>query len=151
MSTENMGNSLKKQFSSIIYYISIFGSVSYLFSGFILLKLPFPLSYKFKSLLQQGINLPNLDVAYVSAISWCVVLVFGLNSIMQHIDTRNEFSMVKEQQRMMQQPMESLTGGQEQIKALVNAEKESIQILPKFSLLDDSVEEVISKYQYLLN
>lgn len=152
MNPNMMFDMMKKNLINALYYIVIFVGVGYLFSGFILLKLPFGLTQKFKSMLQQGLNLPDLDVSYVSAISWCFLLVFGLNGILQHFDGDDNFSMMKEQEQMMKAPM--MPFGAEQGKdysKILTAEKENLEIIPFFSILDESSDKVIEKYQYLLD
>ena len=142
---------LKKNVLNALYYILIFVGVGYLFSGFILLKLPFGLTQKFRSMLQQGLNLPDVDVSYVSAISWCLLLVFGLNSIVQHFDGGEQFSMLKEQEQMMKAPMMMPFGqGGNEYDKLFNDEKENLEIIPQFSLLEDAVDRLIDKYEYLI-
>jgi hypothetical protein len=150
MNPSMMTDMIKKNVLNGLYYALIFVGVGYMFSGFILLKLPFGLTQKFRTMLQQGLNLPDVDVSYVSAISWCFILVFGLNSILQHFDGGADFSMLKEQEQMMKNPM--MFGGQQgtDYEKLFSTEKENIEIIPQFSLLDDSVERLIDKYEYLL-
>jgi len=70
MNPNMMTDMLKKNVVSGLYYAILFVGVGFLFSGFILLKLPFGLTQKFRGMMQQGLNLPDLDVSYVSAISW---------------------------------------------------------------------------------
>lgn len=146
-----MMDMMKKNVINGLYYALIFVGVGYMFSGFILLKLPFGLTQKFRSMLQQGLNLPDVDVSYVSAISWCFILVFGLNSILQHFDGGENFSMMKEQEQMMKAPMMMPFGPQGQdYEKLLSAEKENIEIIPYFTVLDDSVDRLIEKYEHLL-
>ena len=152
MNPNMMGEMIKKNIVNAIYYIFIFVGVGFFFSGFILLKLPFGLTQKFRGMMQQGLNLPDVDVSYVSAISWCLILVFGLNNIIQFFDGGEDFSIMQQQEQMMKQPLNLMPnpmGGNDYDKVL-KPEKESIAILPGFSVLDDAVDNVIEKYKSFL-
>lgn len=56
--------------------------IQHFFSGFILLKVPFPLTAGFKSMFQRGLaaELPDLDSSYVSSVSWYFLVMYGLRS-----------------------------------------------------------------------
>lgn len=152
MNPNMMGEMIKKNIVNAIYYIFIFVGVGFFFSGFILLKLPFGLTQKFRGMMQQGLNLPDVDVSYVSAISWCLILVFGLNNIIQFFDGGEDFSIMQQQEQMMKQPLNLMPnpmGGNDYDKVL-KPEKESIAILPGFSVLDDAIDNVIEKYKSFL-
>ena len=56
--------------------------VGYFFSGFLCLKVPFPMpSNHFRSMLQRGVDLSTLNISYVSSLSCYFMVTFGLNGV----------------------------------------------------------------------
>ncbi|PHJ25247.1 membrane protein [Cystoisospora suis] len=78
--TQTMGM-LKSQMSFIILQGGMAYFINYLFSDFLVAKMPFPLTYRFKSMLQRGIDLPSLDVTYVSSLSWYFLIMLSSSGL----------------------------------------------------------------------
>ena len=149
MNPNMMGDMLKRNVTNAVYYISLFVVGGYFFSGYLILKLPFGLTRKFKSMMQQGLNLPDFDPSYVSAVSWCLILVFGINPILQFFDGGEDFSMLAQQRQMMAPPLNMMSNpmmGGKDYKKILDPEKESINIISNFSLVEDSVDTLIKRY-----
>ena len=51
--------------------------VTFFFSGFVLGKVPFGLSPRFRPMLQRGVDLAALDVSYFTGLSYYILLLFS--------------------------------------------------------------------------
>lgn len=49
------------------------------------MKLPFPLTIKFKSMLQAGVATKDMDPRWMSSISWYFLCIFGLQPVFNFI------------------------------------------------------------------
>ncbi|KAL2475725.1 Protein of unknown function DUF106 [Abeliophyllum distichum] len=132
---------MKKNLSMIIPQTLTFAWVNFFFSGFVAAKIPFPLTQRFRSMLQNGIDLSTVDVSYVSSRSWYFLNLFGLRGLFSLI--LGEENATDDTQRMMQ-----MSGfGFDPTKSL-GAEKDSLDIfqhewaLPKF---EQRAEAVLKK------
>ncbi|PWN41688.1 transmembrane protein [Ceraceosorus guamensis] len=82
---EAMMDQLKKSMVMMVPQTVIMGWINWFFSGFVLLRLPFPLTLRFKLMLQRGIDTQDMDVSWVSSISWYFLCLFGLNAVFRLI------------------------------------------------------------------
>ncbi|PFH33085.1 putative membrane protein [Besnoitia besnoiti] len=74
---------LKGQMSFIFLQGGMAYFINYLFPDFLVAKMPFPLTFRFKSMLQRGIDLPSLDVTYVSSLSWYFLIMMSSGGLLQ--------------------------------------------------------------------
>ncbi|CAN6472124.1 unnamed protein product [Victoria cruziana] len=114
---------MKKNLSMIIPQTLTFAWVNFFFSGFVAAKIPFPLTQRFRGMLQNGIDLSTVDVSYVSSRSWYFLNLFGLRGLFSLI--LGEENATDDAQRMMQ-----MSGGFgfDPTRSL-SAEKDSLDIV----------------------
>merc|ERR1719373_1457924 len=55
--------------------------VSHLFSGFLVAKTPFPLTFQFKGMLQRGVEVQSLEPGYVSSLCWYMFVMMTSHSL----------------------------------------------------------------------
>jgi ER membrane protein complex subunit 3 len=76
-----MVNMMKQQAGMFVPQMLMMGWISYFFSGFVVARLPFGVAENFRPMLQRGVALQSLDVAYVSSLSWYFLVLFGLRGL----------------------------------------------------------------------
>lgn len=117
--------------------------VNHFFAGFVLMKLPFPLTPRFKEMLQSGVITPDLDVRWVSSISWYFISVLGLNPVYNLLLTD-----ANEDQLSLMQPQDSNTGmpGEPQAEAIMKSLANDLTIAQHDSCFEDIEQRVLEKY-----
>jgi hypothetical protein len=83
--------------------IAMYSFVTWMFPGFVLLKLPFPITEKFRPLLQNGLSVSTLDITYVTSLSWYFLTMFGTQPFVQLLASR--LSQTDMAEVMLQQQM----------------------------------------------
>ena len=78
---------VKKGLSGMVPQLAMGFFVNFFFSGFVMGKIPFPLSPRFKPMLQRGIDLVGLDVSYFTSLSYYILLLFGLQASCTRADS----------------------------------------------------------------
>ncbi|KAJ3026745.1 UNVERIFIED_CONTAM: ER membrane complex subunit 3 [Siphonaria sp. JEL0065] len=139
----NMMEGLKKNMMMVVPQTIIMSWINFFFSGFILskqkaridipsFKLPFPLTLRFKSMLQAGIETRDMDVTWVSSISWYFLNLMGLQSIFTIIlGQGNSAGGMRDMQQMQQMNpamMAAGAGASPDATALFKSEREFLEI-----------------------
>lgn len=83
MDPNGMSDTMKKQMFALASQMFFFTWIDRMFAGFISAKLPFGLTQGFKAMFQSGIDLQDLNVSYVSSLSWYILISSGLQGIIQ--------------------------------------------------------------------
>ena len=77
-----MTNMMYNNLSNIVPQMATMAWVNFFFSGFVVARVPFPLTQRFRGMLQRGVDLAELDVTYVSSLSWYFLNLFGINGLL---------------------------------------------------------------------
>lgn len=78
---DGMMGMMKNNMAMMIPNTLIMSWINAFFSGFVIIKLPFPITIKFKSMLQAGVATREMDPRWMSSISWYFLCYFGLQSV----------------------------------------------------------------------
>lgn len=144
---EAMMGMLKGNMLTMISQTLIMSWINAFFAGFVILKLPFPLTIRFKSMLQSGVMTRDLDVRWVSSLSWYFLNLFGLQSVFGFILGSNNAANQMAQQMASMNPAAAVNPfqpGQDPDK-LYLSEAENLEVMEHFCILDGIEERVLNK------
>ncbi|KAK5117607.1 hypothetical protein LTR62_005029 [Meristemomyces frigidus] len=162
---EGMMGMMKGQVAMMVPQSLIMGWINAFFSGYVIsmtrfwgkegiclesafadtspVKLPFPLTPRFKDMLQAGVGTQDLDVRWVSSLSWYFLTLFGLQPVYNFIlGSNNAASQVAQQMQMQQgNPM----GGVEDQDKLFHAEAENMEVVEHWYVLEGVEDRLLAR------
>ncbi|KAF8914568.1 integral membrane protein DUF106-domain-containing protein [Mucidula mucida] len=147
---DGMMAGMKTQMVMMVPQMVIMGWINFFFQGFVLIKLPFPLTLGFKSMLQRGIETPDMDVRWVSSLSWYFLNFFGLNGLYR-ILLGGDNAAADQSQMMMASPFAGAgpqAGQPQDYNKLFKAEKDNLAFAEGlYKWVGDGVEDrLLRKY-----
>ena len=108
-------------------------------------KLPFPLTPQFKQMLQAGVGTRDLDVRWVSSLSWYFLTLFGLQPVYNFIlgskNAANQMAQQMQQAQMGANPM----GGAEDPEKIFRAEGENLEVIDHKYILEGVEDRLLEK------
>ena len=140
-----------------VSYIALHGTlgywISHMFSGFVVAKMPFPLTFKIKAMFQRGIEVTALDSSYVSSLSFYFFVMMSSSAIVAIIN-RIFGSRGSENDGAAEVAMMATGGmppppamGNPDIKKLYETERENLEIAGHSFLLDDVEQKLLDQWK----
>lgn len=149
---------LKNQMVFVVLQGALAYWVSHLFSGFLVAKTPFPLTFQFKSMLQRGVEVASLEPGYVSALCWYIVVMFSSSNFINLVQSFRDASKSDPGDDPMSvmmgpmgggmgaNPMMGGMGGPDMTK-IYKQEQESLEILAHDFVLENVETELWRKWR----
>ena len=151
---------VKNQFMFLGVHGTLGYWVSHLFSGFLVAKTPFPLTFKIKGMLQRGVDVAALDTSYVSSLSWYFFIMIssgGLLQLWNYLtdnnsgfestedggDTNNSEMMMMASGGMMGGNPMAPGGPQVDIAKTLETERENVQVLSHEFSLENAEQDLL--------
>ncbi|KAI1906846.1 hypothetical protein LOZ53_004199 [Ophidiomyces ophidiicola] len=138
---------MKSNMAMMIPQTLIMSWINAFFSGFVILKLPFPLTIRFKSMLQSGVITRDLDVRWVSSLSWYFLNLFGLQPIFGFILGSENSAGQMLHQMSPTHPSTTVNPfgpGQDPDKLFL-AEAENLEVMEQYCVFEGIEERLLQK------
>ena len=142
MNQNKNGEMMKKNILNVLYYILLLIGGGYFFNCFILLKVPFNLT--FFSMIQQRLYLFNINIFY-HAFLWFLFLIFFLNSLLQYFNENTNCNNLNKQKEMKNQSSNLIDNPMNEANndKKLKSKNDSFNIFPDLFFINNSVDKLI--------
>lgn len=145
-SMDGMIEMMKGQIMMVVPQTIMMGWINAFFAGFVLMRLPFPLTIRFKDMLQSGVATKDLDVRWVSSLSWYFLNLLGLQSIYSLIlgtgNSAGGMAAMGANPAMMNMQQPGMD-----FNKLYKAEAENLELVKHNYLLDGIEQRILAEYK----
>jgi len=144
-----MMDGMKGQFLFMIQNMVMMQGIGYFFQGYVLVKVPIPLTMGFKMMFQRGLDLSTLETSYVSSVSWYFLVMFGLRAFFRLViegdssssskqETSESFAIQADNGTTAKRPASGAPGAPKFDAAkAIKAELENLELTKYAGTLDD--------------
>lgn len=141
---------MKGQMAFMVQNMVMMQGIQYFFQGYVIIKVPFPLTNGFKQMFQRGLDLSTLDTSYVSSVSWYFLVMFGLRAFFRLVvgdPTPDVQQSAMIQHELGRAPGAAPVGPQQfDAKKALTAEADNLELArAKKSVLDDAEKRLLGK------
>mmetsp|Transcript_93974 Transcript_93974/g.186336 ORF Transcript_93974/g.186336 Transcript_93974/m.186336 type:complete len:259 (+) Transcript_93974:58-834(+) len=128
--------------------------VSHLFSGFLVAKTPFPLTFQFKSMMQRGVEVQALEPGYVSSLCWYMFVMMSSYSLIGLVqafcskqDTGDDENPMMAMMGTMGGGAGMMPGGGPDMSKIYKQEQESLEVIQHEFVLENVETELWRKWR----
>lgn len=129
--------------------------VSHLFSGFLVAKTPFPLTFQFKSMMQRGVEVQSLEPGYVSSLCWYMFVMMSSHSLIGLVQSFCSKAETGEDDNPMMAMMGAagggmnsmMPGGGPDMSKVYKQEQESLEVIQHEFVLENIETELWRKWR----
>lgn len=130
----NMMSMMQGNTVSMVSHIGFMFWVNTFFTGFLIIRLPFPVPESARQIVQRGIAMKSLECAYVSSLSWYFMSMIGARGLTTAMSGGNVVDDMKMMKDQMANPMgggQPQMGGKYDPNPMFKAEREELGIVDR--------------------
>ena len=151
MGSASMMDGMKGQFAFMIQNMVMMQGISHFFQGYVLLKVPFPLTNGFKMMFQRGLDLSTLETSYVSSVSWYFLVMFGLRAFFRL--AIGEMPQESQEASFLQHSLGTLINrpakpNKFNATAALNTEADNLELVKMTNMLEDAEKRLLGPKRF---